>query len=235
MVQRSQAQQRNADGNESAAMDDPRQLIRTAYDTLGEAYLAGREGSAGEQRLLADFMARLPDGARVLDAGCGAGVPVASALSTRFRVTGVDISPGQVARARALVPQATFHCADMTALDFPAGSFDGICSLYAIIHIPRKDHPTLLRAFYRLLVPGGLVLLVLGASDIVQEVEEDWLGAGAPMYWSHYDQTTNLRLLREAGFTVLREELVVEDDAYGGGRHLFVIGMRDGNAGGEAG
>jgi SAM-dependent methyltransferase len=217
---------------------DPHNTVREGYDTLASTYLAGRQGSPGELRLLAEFMGRLPDGARVLDAGCGAGVPVTRALSARFQVTGVDISAEQIALARELVPQATFICGDMTASDFPAASFDAICSFYAIIHIPRDEHAGLLRAFHRLLVPGGLVLLVLGASDIEQDVEENWLGGGAAMYWSHYDRTANLHLVREAGFRVLHEELVVEDEAYGGGRHLFVIGMRNGDRApqtGEAG
>ena len=54
----------------------------------------------------------------MLDLGCGNGVPVARELSARFAVTGVDLSPVQVERARALVPGARFVCADMTAVEF---------------------------------------------------------------------------------------------------------------------
>jgi 2-polyprenyl-3-methyl-5-hydroxy-6-metoxy-1,4-benzoquinol methylase len=44
----------------------------------------------------------------VLDVGCGAGVPVARALTRRFSVTGIDISGRMVDRARMNVPEGTF-------------------------------------------------------------------------------------------------------------------------------
>ena len=31
-------------------------------------------------------------------------------------------------------------------------------------------------------------------------VEENWEGWGTPMWWSHHDSETNLRMLQEAGF-----------------------------------
>ena len=59
---------------------------------------------------------RVREGVAVLDLGCGCGVPVARRLARRYAVTGVDLSPVQVERARTLVPNATFICADMAAL-----------------------------------------------------------------------------------------------------------------------
>ena len=46
------------------------------------------------------------------------------------------------------------------------------------------------------------------------------------MVWSHYDRDTNLRLVREAGFHIDWERLVVEGKAFGGGRHPFVCAHR---------
>jgi hypothetical protein len=51
----------------------------------------------------------------------------------RDRVTGVDISPVQVRRARSLVPAATFRCADATTVRFPARSFDAVVLLLATV------------------------------------------------------------------------------------------------------
>ena len=64
----------------------------------------------------------LPAAARVLDAGCGCGVPVARDLvAAGHHVTGVDVSAVQIDRARRLVPAAEFVRADLTTLDLPAG------------------------------------------------------------------------------------------------------------------
>jgi SAM-dependent methyltransferase len=117
-------------------------------------------------------------------------------------------------------------CRDMTELDFPDASFEAICSFYAIIHVPRVAHAGLLRNFQRMLVPGGLALLSLGRTDSEADIEQDWLGAGATMYWSHFDRETNLRLLAGVGFEIVWERLVRESDEFGGGEHLFVLARK---------
>jgi SAM-dependent methyltransferase len=209
-----------------------KQIVREGYDAAGAAYLAARARDSEDVRLLADLVRRLPEGAAVLDAGCGAGVPVAELLSRRdFAVTGVDISPQQVARARRLVPGATFVCADMARLAFPDESFDAICSYYAIIHVPREQHPALLRNFRRMLKPGGWALLCLGWRDLPFGTREDFCGVpGGRMYWSHYDAETNLRLIRECGFEVEWSRLVRDfldrDDDPDPSRHLFVLARK---------
>jgi trans-aconitate methyltransferase len=58
------------------------------------------------------LLERLPSGADLLDLGCGAGLPTTARLAQRFTVTGVDISPRQIERARINVPDATFINAD---------------------------------------------------------------------------------------------------------------------------
>lgn len=54
----------------------------------------------------------------MLDLGCGSGDPGTKMLSNYFAVTGVDISPGQIARARANVPNAKFVLADITEVEY---------------------------------------------------------------------------------------------------------------------
>ncbi len=161
-------------------------------------------------------------GAAVLDAGCGAGVPVTRLLSRHFVVTGVDFSATQVQLARQLVPEATFTCQDITTLDFAAASFDAICSYYAIIHIPREQHAALLYDFHRLLKPGGLALLCLGADD---NPDDRGIYHGAAMYWSHYDAPTNMQLLQAAGFALIWARLVT-DSTYPTAQHLFVLAQK---------
>jgi ubiquinone/menaquinone biosynthesis C-methylase UbiE len=207
-------------------VDDARQIVRTGYDRIARAYPATRRAGGADVELLRELLERLPDGARVLDAGCGAGVPVTRLLAKRCAVTGVDISEKQVELARELVPGATFVVGDIAALAFADASFDAVVSYYAIIHVPRNQHATVLRGFARVLRPGGLLLLSTGAGESAGDVEDDWLGAGAPMYWSHYGRDTNLQLLREAGFTIVWERLMTDDEVFGGGTHLFVLARK---------
>jgi hypothetical protein len=48
----------------------------------------------------------------------------------------------------------------------------------------------------------------MGAGETPGSIEADWFGA--PMFFSHYDTATNLRLIRAAGFEVLTAEVVAE-------------------------
>jgi len=199
---------------------DPRARVRAGYNHIAPAYLVHRSEDSADVRLLQQLIDRLPVGARVLDAGCGAGVPVTRRLSRHFRVTGVDFSEAQLALARRLVPEARFLQADLTELPFCDGAFDAICSYYAIIHIPRTQHAAVLSAFHRLLKPGGLALICLGAGDLEDGVEEDWLGA--PMYWSHFDRETNMRLVQGSGLRILGDHLIA-DAIDPRAVHLFVL------------
>src|SRR5688572_20180655 len=153
---------------------DFKKTVREGYNTIADRYLAERQRDSGDVRLLSELIERLPANAEVLDAGCGAGIPISLMLSERFKVTGVDFSEAQIELAKRNIPHARFLCEDMTQLDFPDSTFAGITSYYAIIHIPREEHQALLANFHRMLKPGGLALLCLGAEHLIDDIEEDF-------------------------------------------------------------
>ena len=200
---------------------EPKRTVAEGYDRIADVYLHWRERTPKQR--ITTYLDRvtelLPNGARVLDLGCGGGVPYAAMLSGRFDVIGVDISAGQVALARRLVPGAAFLLADMSSLAFRPGTFDAIIALYSIIHVPREEHTSLLQRLYELLQPGGRMLAVLGRDDWVGR-ESDWLVPGVEMYWSHFDAETNRRMVERAGFRLLDTQ--IEPDPLDGA-HLFVV------------
>jgi ubiquinone/menaquinone biosynthesis C-methylase UbiE len=202
---------------------DFKKTVRDGYNAIANRYLAGRTRESADVRLLNEFIERLPANGVVLDAGCGAGVPISQMLSERFSLTGVDFSEAQIKLAKRNVPRGTFLCEDMTKLEFPDHTFDGITSYYAIIHIPREEHQALLANFHRMLKPGGLALLCLGAEHLVDDIEEDFFGAR--MYWSHFDMKTYLALLKELGFKTIWSKLVA-DEGCEGASHLFVLAQK---------
>lgn len=202
---------------------DYKKTVKQGYNVIANRYLAERTRDSEDVRLLDDLMGRLPADAHVLDAGCGAGIPVSQMLSERFHVTGVDFSEAQIELTRKNVPNAEFLCEDMTKLDFSDNTFDGICSYYAIIHIPREEHQPLLANFQRMLKPGGFALLCLGAEHLIDDIDENYLGAR--MYWSHYDSQTYLKMLKEAGFKTIWSKIVTDETCEGAG-HLFVLAQK---------
>jgi SAM-dependent methyltransferase len=193
---------------------DPRvQIVADGYDVIGETFDEWRDRVVGDPRAVwrGELVSRLPQGARVLELGCGGGVPDTRLLAERFRVTGVDVSPEQVRRASAAVPSADFMCADFTELEFPQGSFDAVAAFYSFNHVPRDLLAPLFRSIRGWLVRGGLLVTALGTSN-----EEGWIGEwlGTRMYFSSFPPLTNSRLVEEAGFELLRDEVVdfVEPD-----------------------
>jgi len=202
---------------------DGKKIVKKGYNKIVEGYLATRTEDSEDVQLLWELVQRLPKGAKILDAGCGAGVPMTKFLTQFFEVTGVDFAENQIQLARKLVPQARFFCQDMTKLTFPDHSFNAICSYYAIIHIPRQEHRKLLLNFHRMLKPSGFVLLCMGANDITDDTDENY--CGARMYWSHYDADTNIKMIKECGFKVIWSKIVV-DSTYPKAKHLFVLAQK---------
>ena len=79
-------------------------------------------------------------------------------------------------------------------------------------HAPLEEQPDLLRVLYRWLVPGGCLMATVGHRAWTGR-QENWLDAGAAMYWSCADQATNLRWLAGAGFEVLWTRFIPEEDS----------------------
>jgi cyclopropane fatty-acyl-phospholipid synthase-like methyltransferase len=202
---------------------DPRtQIVANGYDTIGERFAAWREEIVGDPRREweDELTARLDPGSRVLELGCGAGTPETRRLAERFSVTGVDVSPRQVERAREAIPEAEFVCADFTELELPVRSFEAVCSFYVFNHVPRDLLGPLLGRIHGWLAPRGRLLTAFGVSDT-----EGWIGdwLGAETFFSSFPPEVNSRLVREAGFSIERDEVVSFEEPEGPARFQWVL------------
>lgn len=180
------------------------------YDDLAETYAAGRH-LFDTTPVLEEFARPLPPRARILDAGCGAGEPVARYFVARGdTVTGIDVSERMLALARRQVPAATFQRMDLRALEFPSTFFDAITAVYVVFHLPRVEHATLFAGFERVLKPGGWVLLTLATREYTGQDEFDgemeFLGRRLP--YSHDRPAVALGKLAAAGLAVVSARLI---------------------------
>lgn len=108
-------------------------------------------------------LGRIETGARVLDVGSGAGTDslvAAQMVGPSGSVTGIDMTPEMLAKARASaaamgLDNVTFIEADAERLPFDDHSFDVVISNGVIDLIPDKD--AVFSEIFRVLVPGGRI------------------------------------------------------------------------------
>lgn len=120
--------------------------------------------------------AHIPDGADVIDIGCGNGSALAALDARAGRLAGVDPTPRMIEMARATCPRADLRVAPGEATGFEPQAFDVVMVINVIHHL--DDSSAGLAEAHRLLRPGGRIVIggeVFGA-DMVPE-GQDYAGA----------------------------------------------------------
>src|SRR5688572_23516258 len=107
MAKRWNAHSRSQRECDSSVAMDYKETVKAGYNAIANRYLAERTRDSEDVVLIRNLIESLPDDATVLDAGCGAGIPIAEILSLRFKVTGVDFSEAQIELAKKNVPEGT--------------------------------------------------------------------------------------------------------------------------------
>ena len=121
-----------------------------------------REALANINKILSE-KARISEGLKVLDAGCGiGGSSIWLAKNKRATVTGITLSAKQAERANAYVKEVgldnvEFQVQDFTHTNFDEGSFDVVWAIESVCHASNKED--FIKEAYRLLKPGGRLIM----------------------------------------------------------------------------
>ena len=199
------------------------------YDLIAEQWDADRHVSgylAHVSPYVDRILERLPEGARVLDFGCGTGDPIAKHITGRgFRVTGVDESEQMLKFARQIVPEAELIHADMLSVEL-TDTFDAAVAWDSMFHVERKHHAAIYRKLANALRAGGRLLLSVGGSapdeedDSVEGFTSEMFGQ--TFYYSGFAPEVARKLIEAAGFEI---ELWEVDDPTSRG-HIAVIARK---------
>jgi 2-polyprenyl-3-methyl-5-hydroxy-6-metoxy-1,4-benzoquinol methylase len=148
---------------------------KAAWDSIG----CDAASPYMEEEMYADsfkqFCQSLPTKARVLDVGCGPGIPVTKALvKAGFNVIGLDLSPKMIALAEHNVPDAQYTCKSITDIDY-VEEFHGVMASYSLLCL---DHDMFVLAsgkIFLALKPRGYCFIALnegvcGHSDALTRI-----------------------------------------------------------------
>jgi SAM-dependent methyltransferase len=189
--------------------------VQSGYDRIAEEYARRIYGELQhkplDRSLLDRFAKTVSDTGTACDLGCGPG-QVARYLHGRgVKVCGVDLSEGMLQRARELNPGIKFYPGDMRALPFANDAFSGIAAFYAIVNLSRTEAAQAIREMWRVLQPGGQLLLAFHLGEDTSQVEEDLWGYGISLEFTFFRANTILGYLRDAEFEI---DEIIEREPY---------------------
>lgn len=147
-----------------------RQLNQKAYDLISRDYQEAYFSNPLLTEMFETWLEQIPPGGHVLDAGCGHGNPVISRLLEKgLRVTGTDLSPGMLERARRNFPEVTFLHQMVSDIREEA-EYDAACSFSSMLYLDPIDLSHSIYRLYRAVRPGGLLFLY------AYDTHPDWRG-----------------------------------------------------------
>jgi SAM-dependent methyltransferase len=181
----------------------------------------GHEAPSG---LLVQVAGARPPG-RALDLGCGVGSNVIWLAQQGWDAAGVDFAEAAIARARARAAErgvaATFTVGDLRKLE-PDGSYDLVTLFF--LHLPDDQRKDVLRRAAAAVAPSGRLLFVGHDASDPDFVDRHIAAHGHHEQGQVSDEERAAELkarltspavvaaeLREAGLTVEREEIVMDD------------------------
>ncbi len=184
---------------------DPCEATLGVYRQLGERYV--RDIARFVPPELADFMRLLPRGGHVLDGGCAGGRDSKRLVRAGLRVTGIDLVKSFLTIARKAVPKARFQIMDARRLRLAPNTFDGIWANAVLLHLPRRDVAGVFRGFYTVLKDGGILHVAVKRGSGVADVPAVIDGKNVRRRFVFFSKREIERLLRQAGFHVLRSQI----------------------------
>jgi len=179
--------------------------VERSYDRVAERYAEEffdeLRHKPLDRAVLGAFAELVGPDAAVADIGCGPGQVARDLQARGLRVIGIDVSPQMVAVALRLTPGIDFRVGSMHALELPDASLAGITAFYAIVHLEPYQLVGVFKELFRVLKPGGLLLLSFHVGR--ERVKRDeLLGERVDLEFVFFDRKVVETALENAGFVI---------------------------------
>ncbi|KAK3716635.1 hypothetical protein LTR37_006265 [Vermiconidia calcicola] len=185
------------------------------WDGLNIEYENAYKNNSFKKACVEEAIAMLKPGSRVLDVGCGTGVPVSKMLADAgMEVIGTDVAPNMVKHAQARV-KGTFEVADMVDYE-PKDEFAAVFIIYSQLGLSYADFHAAAYKFAKILQPHGLMVIGQSPADPKVSAEDPaWdetktyvEGYNLPFWGENFDTLMFTRegqkdFLRSMGFEIV--------------------------------
>lgn len=177
--------------------------VYKAYEHIVDWFDKARTKTLMESEYLHLIVNSIPDGASVLDLGCGTGEPLAQFFIERgFKVIGVDGSEKMIELCRKRFPNEEWLVADMRELNLKR-KFDVILAWHSFFHLDKASQRAMFPLFAAHLKPNGILAFTSG----VEEGEVWSNNGGQDLYHASLSTGEYERLLKAAAFKILTHKI----------------------------
>jgi ubiquinone/menaquinone biosynthesis C-methylase UbiE len=201
---------------------------RDSYDTVAASYaelvVLDLDRTPLDRAMLEEFAGLVRESGPVGDLGCGPGHVTAYLDASGVSAFGIDLSPGMVETARKKNPELRFEVGSMTALELADGGLGGVVSWYSIVHMALEQLPAVFAEFFRVLAPGGHLLVAFKAGDRKSLLKHAYgQDVSLTVYWQSPERVAEL--LEQSGFAI-QARLVRAPGEMDKGPQAFVLARK---------
>ncbi len=179
-------------------------IVRTGYDTIGDTHVSYYPKVQQKKLVgLKKLIGLIPKRAYILDAGCGAGIPVAKFLTDKgYKIYGVNLSSTMIKQAKKHVPKAKFKRMSLYEINFPSSHFDAIVCSFVILHLEKKKVQKIFKTFNKILKNKGYFLfsVVKGKTQQYENL------MGQKMLFSLFEKKEINEILKKTNFRMIWQQ-----------------------------
>ncbi len=178
--------------------------VQQTYEKIANWFSKNRSKTLFEKPWLDKVINRIKPQAKILDLGCGTGIPISKYFKeNNFDVTGVDSSSEMLKLARRYDPNGRFIHSDMREISLNE-KFDAIIAWHSFFHLSQDEQRKMFIIFAKHLNENGILIFTSG-----EEEGEVWSDNGDQMlYHASLSQGEYQSLLKKHGFCLLEYKIM---------------------------
>jgi 2-polyprenyl-3-methyl-5-hydroxy-6-metoxy-1,4-benzoquinol methylase len=171
------------------------------YDKICEWFVSARRPNIGVSEVT-EFSLSLSPGSKILELGCGNGIPISNCLiNNGFNLFVIDSSSMMIEKFRTSFPNVPAQCSRIQDSDFFNTFFDAVIAWGVFFHLTHSDQELAISKVSKSLNAGGKFLFTAGkeygaSESPMNEVNFSYLSLGSAIY-SQLLSKNGMRLLDE--------------------------------------